>query len=72
MRCETNTIGVELAHSLGENLLNQKSSETPEADSKKPYTKPDFRSERVFAVAAIACGKVAGTGGNCNIVKKAS
>jgi hypothetical protein len=26
---------------------------------KKPYQKPEFRSERVFETMALACGKVA-------------
>lgn len=27
--------------------------------SKKPYQKPEFRSEKVFETMALACGKVA-------------
>ncbi|MGB7283779.1 MAG: hypothetical protein WBE13_16050 [Candidatus Acidiferrum sp.] len=52
--------------------MNQKSSETPGTDAKKTYKKPDFRFERVFAVAAIQCGKVNTTVAQCFRVPKAS
>jgi hypothetical protein len=52
--------------------LNQKSREKPVADSKKPYTKPDFRFEQVFAVAAIQCGKTHATEAQCHHSRKAS
>jgi hypothetical protein len=32
------------------------------APAKKPYTKPEFRYERVFETMALACGKTAGVG----------
>lgn len=52
--------------------MNQKSSETPERDAKKPYKKPEFRFERVFAVAAVQCGKNNSTVAQCRSVPKAS
>ena len=33
---------------------------------KKPYQKPSFRYEHVFETAALICGKIAGTEGNCS------
>ena len=33
--------------------------------SKKPYTKPAFRFERVFETQALSCGKMQGGTGNC-------
>jgi hypothetical protein len=35
------------------NLLDSRNT------GKKPYQKPEFRSERVFETMALACGKVA-------------
>jgi len=52
--------------------LSKKSSETPGATTKKPYQKPDFYFERVFAVAAIQCGKTNTTVAQCHRVPKAS
>jgi hypothetical protein len=40
--------------------------------SKKPYTKPAFRYEKVFETQALACGKIAGHLGICKINSKTS
>jgi len=40
--------------------------------SKKPYTKPSFRFERVFETQALSCGKMIGFSGNCVHHHKAS
>jgi len=41
--------------------------------SKKPYTKPAFRLERVFETQALSCGKIhGGTQGQCRTNRKAS
>lgn len=42
------------------------------AKGKKPYQKPEFRFERVFETAALACGKIAGTSAICNSSRKTS
>ena len=39
---------------------------------KKPYKAPSFRFETAFEVSALACGKIAGLGGNCKVSRKAS
>ncbi|MGB7351044.1 MAG: hypothetical protein WBC66_14405, partial [Candidatus Acidiferrales bacterium] len=36
------------------------------AKTKRPYTKPSFREERVFETMALSCGKLA-TQGQCQI-----
>ncbi len=38
---------------------------------KKPYSKPEFRYERVFETMALACGKIQ-TGSTCKMAKKVS
>ena len=40
--------------------------------AKKLYQKPAFRHERVFETLALSCGKIAGTGPNCNSNRKNS
>ena len=41
--------------------------------AKKPYQKPEFRSERVFETTALACGKVSPSEANCrNTILKSS
>jgi hypothetical protein len=47
-----------------EKLLSQ-----PETKTKKPYTKPDFRCERVFETSAAGCGKTVNQGGCHRAVK---
>ena len=44
----------------------------PKTTAKKPYTPPSFRLEKVFEVAALACGKVHSTEHNCRISRKSS
>jgi hypothetical protein len=45
---------------------------TEEKQTKKPYTKPAFRFERVFETQALSCGKVHGTIGQCKSNRKNS
>jgi hypothetical protein len=45
---------------------------TQEKPAKKPYTKPAFRSERVFETSALGCGKVDPTQTQCKINRKNS
>jgi len=40
--------------------------------AKKPYTKPDFRFERVFETQALTCGKINSTIGQCHSNRKTS
>lgn len=50
---------------------NQNSA--PEAaQTKKPYTKPTFRYERVFETMALACGKIHPTQAQCRFNRKNS
>ena len=44
---------------------------TQEKQTKKPYTKPAFRFERVFETQALSCGKVHGLG-QCHFSRKTS
>jgi hypothetical protein len=39
---------------------------------KKPYTKPDYRVERVFETTALACGKIDVTQAQCRTNRKVS
>jgi hypothetical protein len=52
--------------------MDQKPKEPAAGDTKEPYIKPDFRYERVFAVAALQCGKVDPTQQSCHQVHKTS
>ncbi len=45
---------------------------TQKKQSKKPYTKPAFRFERVFETQALSCGKVQGQTGPCVAHRNAS
>ena len=52
-----------------------KSAGTPAAEPparKLPYEKPAFRFEGVFETTALACGKIAGTQGQCNRLPRTS
>lgn len=40
--------------------------------AKKPYTKPEVRSEKVFETMALACGKIERTQAQCGFNKKHS
>lgn len=40
--------------------------------TRKSYTKPAFRFERVFETQALTCGKMASHGTACNLNPKAS
>jgi hypothetical protein len=42
------------------------------ASAKKPYPKPVYRSESVFEVSALSCGKIDATQQSCRTNKKAS
>lgn len=48
-------------------LPNQEKKST-----KKVYSKPLFRFERVFETQALSCGKIHGHGTICNINRKTS
>ena len=52
------------------NTANEKMRET--TAEKKPYKAPSFRFQTAFEVSALACGKLAGTGGSCSSSKKTS
>lgn len=52
---------------------NKESSSKPnKAGVKKPYLTPAFRSEKVFEVSALACGKVHATQNQCRTNRKVS
>lgn len=53
-----------------DNLERHESREAPAV--KKPYKPPSFRFERVFAVAALSCGKVFSDQLSCHLNPKAS
>jgi hypothetical protein len=40
--------------------------------TKKPYTKPAFRFERVFETQALSCGKIGGISNQCKLNRKNS
>ncbi len=39
---------------------------------KRPYVKPTFRFDPIFETMALSCGKISGTQGACNQVRKLS
>jgi hypothetical protein len=43
----------------------EKSALDSRKSAKKPYTKPAFRSEKVFETMALACAKIPHTSGGC-------
>jgi hypothetical protein len=45
---------------------------TQEKRTKKPYTKPAFRFERVFETQALSCGKIHATIAQCHSNRKTS
>ncbi len=49
---------------------NRKSE--PRRGARKPYQKPDFRSEPVFESNALACGKTSPTQSQCRFNRKNS
>ncbi len=54
-------------------MTNKKSSSKPnKPGTKKPYQSPAFRSEKVFEVSALACGKVQSTQNQCRVNRKVS
>jgi hypothetical protein len=63
----------------GERLMATVKPASPEGkplfqkkQTKKSYTKPAFRFERVFETQALSCGKVASHGTACKLNPKAS
>jgi hypothetical protein len=52
--------------------MDQKTKEAAGETAKETYIKPDFRYERVFAIAALQCGKVDTTQLSCHQTPKAS
>lgn len=42
------------------------------AETKRPYTKPAFRFERVFETQALSCGKIHSHGTSCKLNPKVS
>ncbi|HEY2544909.1 MAG TPA: hypothetical protein VGI46_02485 [Candidatus Acidoferrum sp.] len=57
---------------MTEKTTKDSSGKLSEAGGKKPYKTPAFRSERVFEVSALACGKVHTTQQPCRGNRKTS
>jgi hypothetical protein len=54
-------------------MTNKDSSQKQtNASEKKAYLAPAFRSEKVFEVSALSCGKVFSTQAACRVSRKAS
>ena len=53
------------------NRDQQTQNERPGA-GKKPYTKPEFRFEKVFETMALSCGKISPTEFQCRFNRKTS
>ena len=78
MRRESDAVRPELAH-IGRERCNVNSDRASgkepleAADAgKKPYRAPSFEFERVFEVAALACGKVFSSQSGCRSSRKSS
>jgi hypothetical protein len=52
--------------------LNQKDNDTHTVNNKRPYTKPEFKHEKVFETMALACGKLSATQAQCRFNRKLS
>jgi hypothetical protein len=52
--------------------LNQKDNGTYTVNNKRPYTKPEFKHEKVFETMALACGKLSATQAQCRFNRKLS
>lgn len=50
----------------------ESAAESGNKKAKKSYTKPAFRSERVFETMALACGKIRQTEAQCRFNRKNS
>ncbi len=50
----------------------EKKQTIQEKKTKKPYTKPAFRFERVFETQALTCGKTGATSNQCMLNPKNS
>jgi len=57
---------------MKDHIPHEKDADTEKLEGKRPYQKPEFRFERVFETAALACGKIAGTSAICNSSRKTS
>ena len=60
------------AGDLNKDNSSGEQTQEPKTPAKKPYTPPSFRFEKVFEVAALACGKVHSTEHNCRVSRKSS
>ncbi len=56
----------------GNQLEPEDKRRTHENQTKKPYTKPTFRFERVFETQALSCGKTSSVIANCKPNRKNS
>ena len=54
------------------NLGHEDERVVQKKQTKKPYTKPAFRFERVFETQALSCGKVHSHGTPCKLNPKTS
>jgi len=57
---------------MNKNLDKSQKSAGTNAKKKRAYVEPSFRHETVFEVMALACGKIAATGGPCSANRKLS
>jgi len=56
----------------GDSLEPEEKQRTQEKRTKKPYSKPAFRFERVFETQALSCGKIHSHGTSCKLNPKTS
>jgi hypothetical protein len=49
-----------------------KNADEKESTVKRPYTRPEFRCERVFETMALSCGKIERFAGQCRFNRKTS
>jgi hypothetical protein len=60
------------AEYLNKDNSSGEQTQEPKTTAKKPYSAPSFSFEKVFEVAALACGKVHATEHNCRLSRKSS
>jgi len=56
----------------GNSLEPRNARRTSKGQTRKPYTKPEFRFELAFETQALSCGKTNPTQKQCNFNRKVS
>jgi hypothetical protein len=61
-----------MSQDRGDGPRNEPQSTRATVTSKRAYSKPDFKHEKVFETMALACGKLSATQAQCRFNRKLS